>query len=81
MTKKQSEDILILRDYVKRLMKAKQITYKELAAALNLNYRTVSGNLNRSISYKTIMKIINYLDGDLCYALSLPIKKETKNGK
>ncbi len=80
MTKKQSEDILILRDYVKRLMKAKQITYKELADALNLNYRTVSGNLNRSISYKTIMKIINYLDGDLCYALSLPIKKETKNG-
>lgn len=81
MTKKQSEDILILRDYVKQLMKAKQITYKELADALNLNYRTVSGNLNRSISYKTIMKIINYLDGDLCYALSLPIKKETKNGK
>ena len=80
MTKKQSEDILILRDYVKRLMKAKQITYKELADALNLNYRTVPGNLNRSISYKTIMKIINYLDGDLCYALSLPIKKETKNG-
>lgn len=80
MTKKQSEDILILRDYVKRLMKAKQITYKELADALNLNYRTVSGNLNRSISYKTIIKIINYLDGDLCYALSLPIKKETKNG-
>jgi DNA-binding helix-turn-helix protein len=80
MTKKQSEDILILRDYVKQLMKAKQITYKELADALNLNYRTVSGNLNRSISYKTIMKIINYLDGDLCYALSLPIKKETKNG-
>lgn len=75
MTKKQSEDILILRDYVKQLMKAKQITYKELADALNLNYRTVSGNLNRSISYKTIMKIINYLDGDLCYALSLPIKK------
>lgn len=81
MTKKQSEDILILRDYVKQLMKAKQITYKELADTLNLNYRTVSGNLNRSISYKTIMKIINYLDGDLCYALSLPIKKETKNGK
>lgn len=81
MTKKQSEDILILRDYVKQLMKAKQITYKELADALNLNYRTVSGNLNRSISYKTIMKIINYLDGDLCYALSLPIKKEIKNGK
>lgn len=81
MTKKQSEDILILRDYVKQLMKAKQISYKELADALNLNYRTVSGNLNRSISYKTIMKIINYLDGDLCYALSLPIKKETKNGK
>ena len=81
MTKKQSEDILILRDYVKQLMKAKQITYKELADALNLNYRTVSGNLNRSISYKTIIKIINYLDGDLCYALSLPIKKETKNGK
>ena len=80
MTKKQSEDILILRDYVKQLMKAKQISYKELADALNLNYRTVSGNLNRSISYKTIMKIINYLDGDLCYALSLPIKKETKNG-
>lgn len=80
MTKKQSEDILILRDYVKQLMKAKQITYKELADALNLNYRTVSGNLNRSIGYKTIMKIINYLDGDLCYALSLPIKKETKNG-
>lgn len=80
MTKKQSEDILILRDYVKRLMKAKQITYKELTDALNLNYRTVSGNLNRSISYKTIIKIINYLDGDLCYALSLPIKKETKNG-
>ena len=80
MTKKQSEDILILRDYVKRLMKAKQITYRELADALNLNYRTVSGNLNRSISYKTIMKIINYLDGDLYYALSLPIKKETKNG-
>lgn len=81
MTKKQSEDILILRDYVKQLMKAKQITYKELADALNLNYRTVSGNLNKSISYKTIIKIINYLDGDLCYALSLPIKKETKNGK
>ena len=81
MTKKQSKDILILRDYVKRLMKAKQITYKELADALNLNYRTVSGNLNRSISYKTIMKIINYLDGDLCYALSLPIKKGDKNGK
>lgn len=81
MTKRQSEDILILRDYVKQLMKAKQITYKELADALNLNYRTVSGNLNKSISYKTIMKIINYLDGDLCYALSLPIKKETKNGK
>lgn len=81
MTKKQSEDILILRDYVKQLMKAKQISYKELADALNLNYRTVSGNLNRSISYKTIIKIINYLDGDLCYALSLPIKKETKNGK
>lgn len=81
MTKKQSEDILILRDYVKQLMKVKQISYKELADALNLNYRTVSGNLNRSISYKTIMKIINYLDGDLCYALSLPIKKETKNGK
>ena len=81
MTKKQSEDILILRDYVKQLMKAKQITYKELADALNLNYRTVSGNLNKSISYKTIMKIINYLDGDLCYALSLPIKKETNNGK
>ena len=81
MTKRQSEDILILTDYVKKLMKAKQITYKELADALNLNYRTVSGNLNKSISYKTIMKIINYLDGDLCYALSLPIKKETKNGK
>ena len=81
MTKKQSEDILILRDYVKQLMKAKQITYKELADALNLNYRTVSGNLNRSISYKTIIKIINYLDGDLCYALSLPIKKGDKNGK
>lgn len=80
MTKKQSEDILILRDYVKQLMKAKQISYKELADALNLNYRTVSGNLNRSISYKTIIKIINYLDGDLSYALSLPIKKETKNG-
>lgn len=75
MTKKQSEDVLILRDYVKQLMKAKQISYKDLAEALNLNYRTVSGNLNRSISYKTIMKIINYLDGDLCYALSLPIKK------
>ena len=81
MNKRQSEDILILTDYVKKLMKAKQITYKELADALNLNYRTVSGNLNKSISYKTIMKIINYLDGDLCYALSLPIKKETKNGK
>ncbi len=78
MTKKQSEDILILRDYVKQLMKAKQISYKELADALNLNYRTVSGNLNRSISYKTIIKIINYLDGDLCYALSLPIKKGDK---
>lgn len=78
MTKKQSEDILILRDYVKQLMKAKQLSYKELADALNLNYRTVSGNLNRSISYKTIIKIINYLDGDLCYALSLPIKKGDK---
>lgn len=81
MTKKQSEDILILKDYVKQLMKAKQISFKELAEALNVNYMTLYGNLDRSISYKTIMKVINYLDGDLCYALSLPIKKEINNGK
>lgn len=81
MTKKQSEDILILKDYVKQLMKAKQISFKELAEALNVKYETIACNLDRSISYKTIIKIINYLDGDLCYALSLPIKKEMKNGK
>lgn len=81
MTKKQSEDILILKDYVKQLMKAKQISFKELAEALNVNYKTLSGNLDRSISYKTIMKVINYLGGDLSYALSLPIKKEINNGK
>lgn len=78
MTKKQSEDILILRDYVKQLMKAKQISLKELADALNLNSETLRCNLDRSIGYKTIIKIINYLDGDLCYALSLPIKKGDK---
>lgn len=81
MTKKQSEDVPILKDYIKQLMEAKQISFKELAEALNVNYKTLYGNLDRSISYKTIMKAINYLDGDLCYALSLPIKKETKNGK
>lgn len=81
MTKKQSEEILILRDYVKQLMKAKQISFKELAEALNVKYETIACNLDRSIGYKTIIKIINYLDGDLNYALSLPIKKETKNGK
>ena len=81
MTKKQSKDILILKDYVKQLMKAKQISFKELAEALDLNYNTLYGNLDRSISYKTIMKVIAYLGGDLGYALSLPIKKETKNGK
>lgn len=81
MTKKQSEDILILKDYVKQLMKAKQISFKELAEALNVKYETIACNLDRSIGYKTIIKIINYLDGDLNYALSLPIKKETKNGK
>lgn len=80
MTKKQSEDILILKDYVKQLMKAKQISFKELAEALNVKYETIACNLDRSIGYKTIIKIINYLDGDLSYALSLPIKKETKNG-
>lgn len=81
MTKKQSEEILILKDYVKQLMKAKQISFKELAEALNVKYETIACNLDRSIGYKTIIKIINYLDGDLNYALSLPIKKETKNGK
>lgn len=81
MTKKQSEDILILKDYIMQLMNAKQISLKELAEALNLNYETVRCNLDRSIGYKTIMKIIAYLDGDLGYALNLPIKKETKNGK
>lgn len=81
MTKKQSEEILILKDYVKQLMKAKQISFKELAEALNVKYETITCNLDRSIGYKTIIKIINYLDGDLNYALSLPIKKETKNGK
>lgn len=80
MTKKQSEEILILKDYVKQLMKAKQISFKELAEALNVKYETIACNLDRSIGYKTIIKIINYLDGDLNYALSLPIKKETKNG-
>lgn len=78
MTKKQSEDIPILKDYVKQLMKAKQISLKELAETLNLNSETLRCNLDRSISYKTIIKIINYLDGDLCYALSLPIKKGDK---
>lgn len=81
MTKKQSEDILILKDYVKQLMKTKQISFKELAKALNVKYETIACNLDRSIGYKTIIKIINYLDGDLNYALSLPIKKETKNVK
>lgn len=81
MTKKQSEDILILKDYVRQLMEAKQISRKELAEALNLNSETLRCNLDRSIGYKTIIKIINYLDGDLNYALSLPIKKEMKNGK
>lgn len=81
MTKKQSEDVPILKDYVKQLMEAKQISFKELAEALNVNYKTLSGNLGRSISYKTIMKTINYLDGDVNYALSLPIKKGDKNGK
>lgn len=78
MTKKQSEDILILKDYVKQLMKAKQISLKELAEALNVKYETIACNLDRSIGYKTIIKIINYLDGDLSYALSLPIKKGDK---
>ena len=81
MTKKQSEEILILKDYVKQLMEAKQISFKELAEALNVKYETIACNLDRSIGYKTIIKIINYLDGDLCYALSLPIKKGDKNGK
>ena len=81
MNKKQSEDVLILKDYVKQLMEAKQISFKELAEALNVNYKTLYGNLDRSISYKTIMKIIAYLDGDLSYALSLPIKKWDKNVK
>ena len=75
MNKKQSEDVLILKDYVKQLMEAKQISFKELAKALNVNYKTLYGNLDRSIGYKTIMKIIAYLDGDLSYALSLQIKK------
>lgn len=78
MNKKQSEDVLILKDYVKQLMEAKQISFKELAEALNVNYKTLYGNLDRSIGYKTIMKIIAYLDGDLSYALSLPIKKGDK---
>lgn len=81
MTKKHSEDVPILKDYVKQLMDAKQISFKELAEALNVNYKTLYGNLDRSIGYKTIMKAINYLDGDLSYALSLPIKKGDKNGK
>jgi len=81
MTKKQSEEILILKDYVKQLMKAKQISFKELAEALNVKYETIACNLDRSIGYKTIIKIINYLDGDLNYALNLPIKKGDKNGK
>ena len=52
MNKKQSEDVLILKDYVKQLMEAKQISFKELAEALNVNYKTLYGNLDRSIGYK-----------------------------
>lgn len=71
-------DFITIKDYVKYLCKQKQINMKQLSLAVDVNYKTFLSNLDRSIHLRTIVKVIDYLDGDLNIAMHLPLKKEGK---
>lgn len=74
-------DFTTLRKYIKYLCKQKKTNLRKVAEALDLNYVSISSNIGRTVNLRKIVKVIEYLDGDLTIALHLPLKKENKSTK
>lgn len=70
------DDFATLREYIKYLCKQKKTNLRKVAKVLNLNYVSFSANIGRTISLRKVVKVIDYLDGDLDIAMHLPLKKE-----
>lgn len=74
-------DFETLRQYIKYLCKQKNMNTKGMTSALGLNHETYRSNIGRTFNLRTVVKIIDYLDGDLDIAMHLPLKKENKSTK
>lgn len=72
------DDFATLREYIKYLCKLKKTNTRKVTEALDLNYRSFASNIGRKVHARKIVKVIDYLDGDLNIAMHLPLKKVLK---
>lgn len=72
------ENITSVSGVIKRYIKMRGRTVKQVAADLNVNYKTLDGRLNRNkIEAEMLFEIANLLDIDLCWMSHLFNKHRT----
>lgn len=62
-----------LKDYIYILCIYKGVTIKQMCSDLDISYNTFKSHITKSVSTKRISKIIKYLNGDVSFALDLPL--------
>lgn len=70
------ENILAVSKIIKRYIKMRGYTIQQVAAKLDMNYKTFDGILNRdSVDAQLLFQLANLLDIDLCWMAQLYEKK------
>lgn len=70
------ENILAISKIIKRYIKMRGYTIQQVAAKLDMNYKTFDGILNRdSVDAQLLFQLANLLDIDLCWMAQLYEKK------
>lgn len=69
----KKDKIETLKDYIYFLCYYRGVTIKQMCSDLDISYNTFKSHITKSISTKRLLKIINYLDGDVSLALDLPL--------
>ena len=70
------ENILAISKIIKRYIKMRGCTIQQVAAKLDMNYKTFDGILNRdSVDAQLLFQLANLLDIDLCWMAQLYEKK------
>lgn len=70
------ENILAISKIIKRYIKMRGYTIQQVAAKLDMNYKTFNGILNRdSVDAQLLFQLANLLDIDLCWMAQLYEKK------